>query len=285
MAAPVVMTSHMRSADAQVVVRVGGHVHARMRLPHFRFSWHRWYRPVRYRRHVRIFWGAPVYVPRTYYVGPFAEPPPPPPPPPIDDCDCGNAPAVPIQPHYRVQPPAATVARRRPADHKRLAIGAFGGHTQVENGAEGDDVGLLAQFRLSHSLTLEGEVGKTSLADNTRVDKRAGVALLFNFRNLFSRSRLTPYVLAGMGVSHVDVDGGDWSNGQGYGELGAGLSLRLTRSISLALDVRAGVRALTDQQDQPMALRSSTNPLPPPDAAPANDENYSRVRLAAMLHF
>ncbi len=286
MATPVIMTAQPKTAEADVVVRAGAHI--RVRTPRLRWSWGRWFRPRRiYRPRIRVFWGAPIYVGPTYYAGPFAEPPPPPPPPPpTSDCDCGNGPAVPIRPHYRVRvaprPPAAAIVRRPARRYSRLAIGAFGGHTKVEDGVEGEDVGLLAQFRLGRRLTLEGEIGKTSLADNARVDKRAGVALLFNLRSVFSRSRFTPYLAAGMGVSQVDMDGGDLSQGQGYGEIGGGLAFRLTRSISLSMDLRAGVRALADD-DQPALVRSSATP--PPRAAPDSEENYTRFRFAAMLHF
>jgi len=144
----------------------------------------------------------------------------------------------------------------------------------------------MAQLKLSRRLTLEGEIGKTSLADNARVDKRAGVALLFNFRSMFRRSRFTPYIVAGMGVSQVDMDAGDWSKGQGYGEIGGGLSFRLSRSISLVADLRAGVRALTDTEDKgPAVVRSSTGTTPPRTAAPDEEENYTRFRFGAMLHF
>lgn len=284
LATPMILTQ-TRSAEAQVV-RVRTHVRVRTPIVRWSWGWGRYWRPRVYRPHVRVLWGMPVYVGPTYYGGPFAQPPPPPPPAPADDCDCGNGPDVPIRSAYpRVAPPAAVVAR--PAQPmRRLAVGAFTGHTQVENDVEGNDVGLLMQYRLTGHLTLEGEIGKTSLADNARVDKRAGVALMYNFHSFFQRRSLSlhPFVVAGAGVSQVDMNGGDWSKGQGYGEVGGGLSLSLSRSISIALDVRAGVRALADRDDEPLAVRQMTGSTPPA-AAPDREENYTRVRLGALLHF
>lgn len=138
---------------------------------------------------------------------------------------------------------------------------------------EGEDVGVLARLRLTDSILIEGEIAKSDL-DNERVDRRLGGALIYD---LLPRSSWSLQLLAGAGVTQVELGDGEWRSDQGYGEVGAGLSYRLTRHIQLAADIRAGSRAPVD--DRPAEkLRSIA-----PDAD--DREGYTRGRLSAILTF
>ncbi len=155
----------------------------------------------------------------------------------------------------------------------RFGIGAFLGGTDVEGVGGGGDVGLLARLRLTRggALGLEGELSGTEHQDSARVDRRLGVALIWD---LAPRSRLAPYLLAGTGVSVADL--GSRELEQGYGELGVGLALRLTDHFHLAADFRAGTRARGDEDE---AYKASETLLIP------EEEEYARSRLSAMIYF
>lgn len=283
MAAPI-MLGQVGSADADVRVRVGGkikvRVHTRVRVRPRRWRVRTWTR----RPHIRLHIGAWGYA--GIVTGGFAQPPPPPPPPNVGyDCE-PDVPAYyteppPPPPAYRPRrplPPSAPVIvrtrHRQPLP--RLAIGAFAGSMEVENGAEGADVGLLARYRLGRHLFIEGEIGKSELADGDRVDKRMGGALLWDFN---ARAKLSPHLLVGAGITRAEV-GADWNQEQRYGEVGAGLTYRLTRNLQLGVDIRAGSRSGADDAPDSMdpVLRS---------VAPAvnQEESYTRARLSALMYF
>jgi hypothetical protein len=147
----------------------------------------------------------------------------------------------------------------------------------LENGAEGADVGLLARYRLGRHLHIEGEIGKSELADGDRVDKRMGAALLWDFN---ARAKISPYLLVGAGGTRAEIGGGQYAESQRYGEVGAGLTYRLSRSLQIGADIRAGSRAAAENSPD------STQPVAQ-SIAPATqqEEGYTRVRLSGMLYF
>jgi hypothetical protein len=117
-------------------------------------------------------------------------------------------------------------------------------------------------------------MAKTEMA-SARVDSRAGGALLYDFS---PRSRWSLHLLAGLGMTRVDVQSGTWQGEQQYGELGAGLSWKLSRKLHLAGDLRAGARTRVDDAPMDTALKS----LAP---SQEEEETYTRGRLSAILYF
>ena len=241
-------------------VRVGGpRVHARVHRPHV----------VRYHpRRLRI--GGSIYFGGGAYFGTrFAEPPPPP-------CDCDGGPSMAPAYYPGVQTPAAVyVAPALP----RFGLGVAAGQLETKGGVAGSDLALLAHLRLtrSGSLELEGEVAKTALQDSTRIDRRIGGALIWN---LTPRNRLVPYLLGGMGVTQVDM-ADDWTTDQKYGELGVGLTYKVSPRLQIGADFRAGSRTDIEHRG-----RMPTDGLAREIAPPANEpEQYTRGRLSAMLYF
>lgn len=199
-----------------------------------------------------------------YYVGVrFASPPPPP-------CyDCGAS-------AYYVEPPPQQVTYVAPEPRPAtpvFGLGIFGGGTEVEQGDAGDDIGLFARLRLTHHLRLEGEISKTEHEDNTRVDRRMGAALVYDFA---PHARLAPYILGGLGAGRTEMEGGTYAARQGYGELGIGLEWRLTRHFSLIGDIRAGARETRPDDDAVMLTTAPTR---------EEEENYTRGRIGALLFF
>jgi hypothetical protein len=203
-----------------------------------------------------MYYGSAVY---------YASPPPPPAP----RCyyECG--PAVYYQ---RSAPPPVIVSA--PAPLPRLGIGVFAGSMDVEGQEIGSDVGLLGRFRLTDHFQIEGELAKSEIADSTRVDRRVGGALLYDFS---PRSALSLNVLAGIGYSETEIGGGDFAAQQGYGELGVGLTWNLSRHLALSGDIRAGQRETAGDD---VVLRSSVEPVPMQE-----QESYTRARLSALLFF
>lgn len=281
MAMPVLaLGAHDARADAglhvsgNVRIRVGSppvNVRVRSAGPRVRY--------VRHRRHlidrppVRLRAGAGVYWSGGVYVGGFAQPPPPV----VHDCGCGPQ-AVPA--HYAPPPVAPVAAVAAPiAPEPRLprwGIGVFAGSTEIESGVVGEDAGLLGRLRVTDSLLLEAEVAKSRL-DELRMDRRLGGAVLYD---LAPRSRLSAHLLAGMGVTQVDLGNGSWRSAQQYGELGVGLSFKLSERLHLAGDLRAGAYTPVDGVPQPQDDRLML-------VAPSSDheERYTRGRLSAILSF
>jgi hypothetical protein len=269
-AAALAGTASTASADVRIRIGGGGHV----RLGH-------WHRPhVRYHGPtIRI--GVAIWLGGGYYYGRgFAQPPPPPPPVPEQNaCACGPSSGYypPIAPAPSPYVVAQTVPVERPLS--RFGVGAFHGGVAVEGVNEGQDVGLVGQVRLGRSLIVEGEMAKNELADGDRVDRRLMVGLNFE---LAPHRRLTPYVTGGLGVTQVDVGGGDYQDSQSIAELGGGLRWRMSERISLFGDLRLGARESIDDGD--VATPQPTDP----DLArmvPEANERYSRLRLGALLTF
>jgi hypothetical protein len=143
----------------------------------------------------------------------------------------------------------------------------------VEGHEAGEDLGLLGRLRLTDHWELEAEISKSELSDSTRVDRRLGGAIMYDFSPY---NRWSLYALGGMGVSQTDLGGGDFSAEQGYAELGLGLNWRLSRNLVLSADIRAGARETAGDD---IALRT-VEPV-----AVQDEENYTRARLSAILYF
>ena len=144
---------------------------------------------------------------------------------------------------------------------------------------EGQDVGLVGQFRLGRSLLIDGEIAKNTLASGDRVDRRLMAGLTYE---LAANRRLSPYIAGGLGVTQVDVGGGSYQDSQSLAELGGGLRWRMTDRLSLFGDLRFGARHSIDST-------AATDPRPMDTGLakvmPQSDEKYSRMRLGAMLTF
>jgi len=158
----------------------------------------------------------------------------------------------------------------------RLGIGAFAGHTAFED-LNGDDVGLLARYRMTRSLALEAEIAKTRMEDDQET-RRFGGALLWD---LSPRSNWSPQLLGALGA---------WDD-ERYAEAGAGLTFRLSERLHLAADLRAGLKGKKSSCDKP--LPADGVPICDGDAAQTTDdssvrddlERYTRGRLSAILYF
>lgn len=259
-------STHEASADVRVRIGGGGSI----RFGH-------WHRPVyRYHSpHIRI--GGAIWLGGGYYYQRgFAQPPPPPAPP--APCNCGTGYYPPIAPAptaYAVAPVAAPAEPPLP----RFGIGAYLGGVEVDGTHEGEDVGLVGQFRLGRALLVEGEVAKNTLADGARVDRRLMAGLSYE---LGPHRRLSPYLSAGLGVTQVDVGGGTYEDAQSLAEIGGGLRWRMSERITLFGDVRLGARQTIDNG-------SEITPQPTDPAlsrvVPDSEEQYSRMRLGALVTF
>ena len=189
------------------------------------------------------------------------------------------------QSYYPVQPtPAVTaaVAPQRP-DLPRFGMGLFAGGVSVEGQDDSSDYGLLARFRLTPGLILEGELGKTSYENDLRVDRRLGASLQYEFG---AYNALAPYVLAGFGVQQADVGDGEFQSTQNFGELGIGLRWALSPHFNLLFDIRAGSRnTVSDSVENVPTDGVSARSVTPPSEASGDNEGYTRGRLAAVLYF
>lgn len=256
-------------ADKSVRVRVGGSVSVNVRTKkrHKRVKV-RVKRRHRSHAHYRLRIGGSVSFGASY--GHYSEPPPPP----SYDCEPDPIPA-----YYTPAPPAppvvtTVVGTAYQPELPRWGVGVYAGNVDVEDRPYGSDIGLLGRLRLNNSgsLNLEGEIAKTEHEDGARVDKRMGVSLLWD---LSPRSRLSPYLLAGAGMAKVDVDG--WNADQDYGEVGAGLTFKVTERLHLAGDLRAGARTAVDSS--PAGAMKSIAP------SAEESESYTRGRISAVLFF
>lgn len=179
----------------------------------------------------------------------------------------------------------------------KLGIGLFAGgvatqYNQDTNTSE-TDVGILARYRLTDGLLIEGELGKVSTSvtdpntglttDNARVDRRLGGSLIYE---IGAHNALAPYVLGGLGVQQASVNG-DYNTTQDYAEIGVGLRLALSRNFHLTFDVRAGQRTSVSNDSTAMLPPNTTASMiaPPTSTAPNNSEDYTRARLSAILYF
>lgn len=261
-AAPLLAGSAGEARADGIRVRVGGDVS--LRVPKIRVRVREVPR-VRAHARVRVRVGGGVRIR-------FADPPPPPPPPPRCEYECtavGSYQPRPAPPPAR---PVAEVSAPAPQpDPLRWGLGAFAGSFDVEGQEAGTDLGLLGRFRLSRRFELEAELAKTELADDARVDKRIGAALLFD---LSPDGRLSPLLVAGAGFGQTELQGGELTARAGYGEVGAGLTYRITERVHVTGDLRAGKRKDADDT----AFKASEPTL-------EEDESYLRGRLGALVYF
>ncbi len=196
----------------------------------------------------------------------------------------------PVQPESSAPGVVAVAPAPRPPLPK-LGIGLFAGGSAVESQSgdsmhESDDLGLLARFRLTDGLVIEGELGKMSYdvdgLENARVDRRLGASLLYE---IGARNRWAPYVLAGIGVQQAEV-AGTFETTQNYGELGAGLRWAVTPKFHLALELRAGSRGTVSSDDAaPAPAGTAMRTITPPSEDSDETEEYTRGRLSAILYF
>ena len=273
-----IVTADVGTADADVTVRVRGKVKVRVegnRTKRVRVR-HR----QRQRRtpppRVRLRIGGGIHWHGSAQIGGFAEPPPPL----VHDCDPPPVYAPPLPPPPRVyvhrvdRRPVVIHRRAQPEQLPRFGLGMFAGSISVDDRVSGEDLGLFGRLRLTDKVLLEAEMAKAQMAD-ARSDRRMGGALLYDLR---PRSRWSAHVLAGAGITQVDVQDGMWQSKQEYGELGAGLSLRLSKRLHLSADLRAGARTRVEDAPTDQALKR---------IAPSADdeEQYTRGRLSAVLYF
>jgi len=261
-AAPTAVAAFPGAARADGVrVRVDGRVRVRVEAPGRRV------RRVRVRRVPRVFF--PGFFRAGIYIGPsFALPPPPAPP---QECDCAGPPGAPPPPVV-----VATAEAPPPRRMPRFALGFAGSHVEVDDRLEGSEAALLARLRLNRRWELELEAGGTEYDDSARTDARLGASAYFHF---MPGARLAPYLVAGVGASRADL-GNDVYVDQGYGELGAGLTLRLTERFHLAADLRAGVRGREEVEDTRLGLVGA-----PGVETIADEEEFGRFRLVGLVYF
>lgn len=201
----------------------------------------------------------------------------------------------PVQPAYTAPGVTAVVAPRAPLP--KLGVGLFGGVVDTDyntaTNTKETDLGVLARYRLTEGLIIEGELGKVSTSvtnfdgtttDNARVDRRLGGTLIYE---IGAYNALAPYGLVGMGVQQASVNG-DYNTTQDYAEIGAGLRLALTPHFHLTLDIRAGSRTSVSSSGSAQMLPPNTTAsvvAPPSSNSSDNSEDYTRARLTAILYF
>jgi hypothetical protein len=205
----------------------------------------------------------------------------------------------PVQPTASVYAGPSTVAVVAPPPPlPRFGVGVFAGgvstdHNSSTNTSE-NDLGLLGRFRLTDGLLIEGELSRVTTSvkdpstgqtvDNARVDRRLGGALLYE---IGARNRFAPFVLAGLGVEQANTNG-NYNTTQDYAEIGAGLRFALSRNFHISLDARVGQRNTVANDSPTMAPPSYTTAstvTPPSTSAQSTSEDYTRLRLSALLYF
>nr|HEX4314077.1 outer membrane beta-barrel protein [Kofleriaceae bacterium] len=179
---------------------------------------------------------------------------------------------------------AAQVAAIRP-ELPRFGIGLAAGGVSTSNpdGSsthDSDDVAFLGRLRLTPGLIVEGELGKTTYDNDSRVDRRLGASLIYE---IGAYNKLAPYVLVGGGVQQADVNG-NYNTDQSFAEIGVGLRYAITPHFHIAADIRAGSRS-SISNDQVPVLTTAERTLAPPTSDSGQNEDYTRGRLSAILYF
>ena len=253
-AATLVCGTFAKTAEAGVRVRFGGRIHVGgsvrigTPMPRSYVSGYMFWGP-RYVAPAPVYYAAPV---PAYYTNPGYTP-------------------------YYASAPATPAANPVTPALSRFGIGVYAGGLAASNETEGDDAGLLARVRVTDHLLIEGEMGRTSLADGARIDRRGSLGLVLE---LAPRSAWSAYGVAAAGAQRTEV-GTNWQGDLQFGEAGVGLRWALSPSVSFLADLRYGERDLVNQTTQvssPVERR----------VAPAQQdtaEQYSRIRLAAMVTF
>jgi hypothetical protein len=158
-------------------------------------------------------------------------------------------------------PPAMALPRREPlSPASEWGLNAHLEAAMIGRGVDGNasmgGAGAGLRFKPSRAFGIEGDfdfVGGTDYAGNSRSERAFSLnALLF----LNPRSHAQLYVLAGFGWAGASVqDAQSQSLSYSYfgGQIGAGLEIRLTRSLALDGDLRGFLRNRTDAlaQTQP----------------------------------
>ncbi len=166
-------------------------------------------------------------------------------------------------------------SRPAPGLQSRWGIGAFAGTMSTKGMESGSDLGLVGQYRFSRAVALELELAKSTQAAGDRVDRRLGAALLYT---IAPQRRLAPFLLAGAGYGQSEIAAGEFHAQQGYGEIGAGLRLRLSRSIQVVGDIRSGRRSMADDQVY-MSKTAMSGP------SVQDNEDYTRLRVGGLITF
>ncbi len=219
------------------------------------------------------------YRPCYYYdCAPPPPPPPccysPPPPPPV----VYQPPPVVYQPAPVYQPPAQVAPAPAPVtvvaapaqdNPTRWALGAFAGGLAQSEEVTGQDFGVLGRFKLGTNFQLEAEISVAQLDEGERQDRRIGAGLLFD---LTPEQTISPYIIGAAGFGDADFTDQKLTAAQGYGEIGGGIHLNLTKNLVLAADLRAGARRLTAENTSEMTEISTS-------------EHFARGRVAAFLFF
>jgi hypothetical protein len=159
----------------------------------------------------------------------------------------------------------------------RLGLGVFGGSVAVREDDAVGEVGLLGRLRVWDHLQLELELARTEIGDDVGSDKRIGGAVVLQ---ITPYSAVSPYLLGGGGFGRADLDDGDLTADQPYGEVGIGLEWALARHLNLFGDVRLGVRKLDDVDQQPALRARAAIALDTDD-----DDRFARARIGALLYF
>ncbi len=188
--------------------------------------------------------------------------------------------------YYPVAPAAApsVVAVAPRPELPKLGLGLFAGGVSVADVDESSDIGVLGRVRLGNGgLMVEGELGKSSYANDLRVDRRLSAALVYE---IGAHNRLAPYILGGFGAQQADV-AGQYETTQSFAELGIGLRYAITPKFHIAADVRAGSResVSSDHATQPVMDSIARQVSPPSPDAEDSSEGYTRARLSAVLYF
>ncbi|HTJ46483.1 MAG TPA: outer membrane beta-barrel protein [Kofleriaceae bacterium] len=208
----------------------------------------------------------PYYYP-TYTT--YATPPP--------ACECG--PSAYYPPVYPA-PSTYAAAVAQPEPMPTFGVGLFAGGTSTATTPDGSDVGLFANLRISRGLLVQGEMGKTSIDNGARVDRRFEGALVWE---IGAENNWAPYILGGLGVETADTS--DVSATQNFGELGAGIRWAVSRGFHLTADIRAGSRETMTDNGNTRTAPGTLAAVAPPPADSGQSEDFTRFRLGAMIYF
>ena len=184
----------------------------------------------------------------------------------------------PVQPAPQVQ--TAVVAPAARPQLPRFGVGLFAGGVSVDDRDDSDNVGLFGRLRLTPGLILEAEMGKTTYAEDLRVDRRLGGSLIYE---IGAYNKLAPYVRAGLGVQQADV-GNEFQTRQNYGELGVGLRYAFSPNFHIGFDVRTGTRATAEGEDAPATDVRARSVVPPAEGSGV-EENYVSGTFWGGLYF
>ena len=240
------------------------------------------YRPYRYSVGGSVYVGPTYYQPRPYYYYYYPSY--------VPSYYYGVS-YYPVEPAPSVAAPATVAPVVAEPPLKRFGIGLFAGASAVstpygDSMHQSNDLGLLARFRLTQGLIIEGDLAKTSYnvdgVDSARVDRRLGVSLLYE---IAARHRFAPYLLIGTGINQADIGDGEYQTTQSFGEVGAGLRWAISRNFHLAADIRAGSRATVGSNNESVPDGAVARSINPPAPNTDENENYTRFRLAALLYF